>query len=244
MLATFLKGAKGAPAGIQYVGGYVQGFAGTAGNITITLTSLTGGLASSPSTDDLVIVYFGAGSVADINLIVSGYTEIVELYSNDTFDTNLVVAQKFMGATPDTSFTLTPASGNTSPTGTLDNAGAVAVQVWRGVDSVTPFDVTQTTDSEQATVLCDPPPITPITSGAIIVSGGAGAHIRGSLGTYSSSDLTAFLSAAGNDVNDATIGLGYHVWTSGSFDPAAFTFSGSDSTSFSWAAVTLALRPA
>ena len=243
MLATFLKGAKGAPAGIQYVGGYVQGFAGTSGNLTITLTSLTGGLASSPAAGDLVIVYFGAGSVQDINLIVSGYTEIVELYSDDTYDTNLAVARKFMGATPDTSFTLTAASGNTTPTGTLDNAGAVAVQVWRGVDSVTPFDVTRTTATGTNTVLCNPPAITPTTNGAIIVSGGAGAHNAG-LQTFSSLDLTAFLSAAGNDVNDATIGLGYHVWTSGSFDPAAFTFSGSDSTSFSWAAVTLALRPA
>lgn len=244
MLATFLKGAKGASTSIQYVGGYVQAFAGTAGNITITLTSLTGGLASSPAAGDLVIVYFGAGSLSDINLIVSGYTEIVELYSNDTYDTNLVVARKFMGATPDTSFTLTIPSGNTSPTGTLDNAGAVAVQVWRGVDSVTPLDVTQTTDAGTDTVLCDPPAITPTTSGAIIVSGGAGGHSRGPLATYSSSDLTAFLSAAGNDGNDVTIGLGYRVWTSGSFNPAAFTFSAIDSASFSWAAVTLALRPA
>ena len=241
MLATRLMGATSAAATspIQYVGGYVQGFNGTTRDVTISLTSLTGGLASAPAAGDLVIVYFGVASSTNLDLVVgSSYTEIVELYANDTEDTNLVVARKFMGATPDTSFELT------NGTFSLSNAGAVAVQVWRGVDAVTPLDVTSTTATGTNSVLCNPPAITPTTSGAIIVSGGAGAYSDATARTYSSSDLTQFISVGRADSNSVVIGLGYHVWTSGSFDPAQFTFSSVDSTANSWAAVTLALRPA
>jgi hypothetical protein len=240
MLATFLKGATAA-GGIEFVGATALTFAGTTSNVTVSLTSLTGGIASAPAAGDLVIIYFGTGSTADRNLVVSGYTEIVELYSNDTFDTNLVVASKFMGGTPDTSITLTGGTLNTS------DAGAVVVQVWRGVDQTTPLDVTETTATGINSALCDPPAITPVTNGAVIVSGGAGANnsvFFDSNAGYSSSDLTGFITRTANDTNDVTIGLGYHVWTSGAFDPAQFTFAFSDSTSFSWAAVTLALRPA
>lgn len=223
---------------IQYVGSYVQGFAGGTTDRTITLTSLTGGIASAPAAGDLVIVYFGTGSTADRNLVVSGYTEIAELYSNDTYDTNLVAAYKFMGGTPDTSFTLTGGTLSTA------DAGAVAVQVWRGVNTVTTFDVTSTTATGINSVLCDPPAITPTTPGSIIVSGGAGAHDGENAETYSSSNLTAFVSVGAGDTNAVTIGLGYNAWTSGAFNPAQFTFSDTDSTEFSWAAVTLALRPA
>jgi hypothetical protein len=240
MLATFLKGATAsAPVSpIQYVGGHAEGFVGTTSNVTIFIDDLLGGLASAPAAGDLVIVYFGTGSTVDRNLVVSGYTEVVELYSSDTHNTNLAVAYKFMGGTPDSSFVLTG--------GTLsaDDGGAVAVQVWRGVDSTTPLDVTRTTATGSNSVLCNPPAITPTTSGAIIVSGGAGASNAAAIGLFSSSDLTDFISETGRDTKDVTIGLGYKVWTSGSFDPAAFTFSTSDSTNNSWAAVTLALRPA
>lgn len=222
---------------IQYVGGYVQGFSGQTTDRIITLTSLTGGLASAPAGGDIVIVYFGTGSVVDRNLVVSGYTEIAELYRGDTYDTNLVAAYKFMGSNPDTSFTLTGGTLN------IDDAGAIAVQVWRGVDETTPLDVTRTTDTGIDTVLCDPPAITPITSGAIIVAGGAGAHAGGTQ-TYSSPDLSGFISVGGNDVVDVTIGLGYTIWTSGTFDFAPFTFSGTDTVASTWASVTLALRPA
>jgi hypothetical protein len=235
MLATFLKGATAT--NIEYVGGYVQGFSGTTSNVTISLTSLTGGLASAPAAGDLVIVYFGTGAIGDRNLVVSGYTEVAELFSDDTYETNLAVAYKFMGGTPDTSFVLSNGTGNSS------EAGAVAVQVWRGVNVTTPLDVAATTATGLNSVECNPPAITPVTSGAVIVSGGAGAH-TGGVGVYSSSNLTSFISVGASDSYDVTIGLGYHRWTSGAFDPAQFTFSLSDSTTFSWAAVTLALRPA
>jgi hypothetical protein len=238
MLAQKLMAASARSAPIEYVGGYVIGFLGTTSDITITFGgNLTGGIASSASANDLVLVYFGTGSASDRNLVVAGYTEVAELFAADESSTNLVVAYKFMGGTPDTNFILTG--------GTLSTAdgGAVAVQVWRNVNVSTPLDVTPTTNTQINTVLCNPPPITPVTSGAYIVSGGAGAHTRG-VRTYGSSDLSGFITVgSGNDTYDATVGVGYKQWVSGAFDPATFTFSEADSTTFSCAAVTLALRP-
>jgi hypothetical protein len=239
MLTKFLRGAAGNQGGlpIEYVGGYTIGYLGTTSNITVSLTSLTGGLASAPSAGDFVLVYFGTGSGSNRDLVIAGYTEIAELYANDSEDTNLAVAYKFMGATPDTSVTLTGGTGD------ISDGGAVYVSVWRNVDTIKPFDVTTTTATGLNSVLCNPPAITPITAGAVIVSGGAGAHTEGTE-TYSSSNLTAFLSAGVNDTNDVTVGGGYTEWTTGSFDPAQFTFSADNDGSFSWAAVTVALRPA
>jgi hypothetical protein len=194
-------------------------------------------LASSASENDFVLVWFGTGSTAgDRDLVVAGYTEITELYAFSTYDTNLVVAYKFMGATPDTTVTLTGGTLSSS------DAGAVVIQVFRNVDLAVPLDVAVQTALNLGSVLANPPSITPATAGAYIVAGGAGAHVSGTR-TYSSSDLTAFLSAGGNDAYAVTIGAGYYEWTSGAFNPAQFTFSGTDSIGvYSSAAATLALR--
>lgn len=231
--------SKAAPTGgIRYVGGRTFAFSGRTDDVTISLLgTLTGGLSTSPGSGDVVIVYFSTGSTSDRPLIVSDYTEVEELYANSTFDTNLVVAYRRMTFLGPYSIVFTGGSRSTA------DAGTIAVQVWRGVNATTPFDVTHTTATTTTSVLCNPPAITPITSGAVIVTGGAGAHNVGAE-TFANSELEDFLTVGSGDTNDATIGLGYHVWTSGEFDPAQFTFGGTDSTSFSSASVTLALRPA
>lgn len=237
MLTKFLRASAGLPKGIQFVGARTATFVGTSSNVIILLTSLTGGLATQPAAGDFVLIYFATGSTVDRNLIVSGYTEVEELYSNSFFDTNLVVAYKFMTGTPDTSITLTGGTGSAS------DAGTVYVSVWRNVNTTTPLDVTPTTSLLFQSVLANPAEITPITTGAIIVACGAGAHSEG-VNTYSSSDLTDFRSDGSNDDNDSTIGGGYHTWTSGSFNPAQFTFSDTNNSQYTSAAVTIALRPA
>lgn len=239
MLATKLLGVPQSNVlPIQYVGGYTTGFTGSSSDITITFGgNLTGGLASSADADDLVIVYFGTGSgrAVDRNLVVSGYIEIADLFSDDDSATNLAVAYKFMGPTPDTNFVLT------GGTFSSNDAGVVAVQVWRNVNN-SPLDISPTTATGTNSILCNPPAITAISPGAYIVSGGAGGHNSGTQ-TFSSSDLTGFISSGGNSGNDITIGLGYKQWISGSIDPAQFTFSTSNATRNSWAAVTIALKP-
>lgn len=242
-IRSILQAAAGVggatPVQIEYVGGYAAIVTSSSSNVTVTFGgNLTGGLASSASAGDLVVVYFAVGSTADVNLVIAGYTEVADLYINDTYDANLAVGYKVMGSTPDTTVTLTGGTLGTA------NAGAIAIQVWRNVDPLLPLDVAAVTATSTNSAAANPPAITPVTSGAVIVAGGAAAHARGSV-TFSSSDLSGFVTSGGaNNTNDATVGLGYATWTSGAFDPAAFTFNSTDSGQHSWAAVTLALRPA
>ena len=238
MLADKLRTVSSSAARIQFVGRTTAEITGTTATPTnVSLTSLTGGLAAAPVAGDLVIVYYGTGSIVNqtIGVDTTGYTEVAELYSNDTYDANLSVSYKVMGATPDTQVQV-------SATGSVDESGAVAIHVWRGVDPILPLDVVSTTTTGGNTALLNPPAITPVTAGAVIVSGGAAGHIAG-VQTYSSSDLSNFATIGGpEDTYDVTVGIGSAVWTSGAFNPVAFTFSGTDND-YAWAAVTMALRP-
>jgi len=230
-----LLASVGAVSGIRYVGGYVVGIPADSGDVTVTLTSLTGGLATQPSTGDLVIVYFGTASLVDRNLVVAGYTSVADLYANDDIDTNLEVAHKTMSSPADTSFVLTG--------GTLNNSdnGTIAVQVWRNVGTlVTPVGTATAINTVRPT----PPAANPNVAGSYIVVGGAGARNNNDPGTYSSSDLTAFITAdqTSND-RSSVIGIGYKQWISGTFTPAQFTWSTTDSTSYSCASATIILRP-
>jgi hypothetical protein len=229
---------------IEFVGGNTSGKAGaTSGNTTIALNgSLTGGIASAVAAGDLVIAAFATGSAADRTLAItdgtSNYTLInSELAASDTEITNLRVAYKFMGGTPDASTTF-------GPTGNNADAGAMAVYVFRGVDSSTPLDVAAVPATGTNTSRPNPAGITPTTAGAFIVCVGAGAH-DGGVDTFSSSDLTDFLTVGGtDDTNDITLGIG-HIdnWSSGEFNAAAWTHTQADSANYSWAAMSIALRP-
>jgi hypothetical protein len=227
---------------IEFVGGAVANKAGaTSGNTTITLSSgLTGGIAAAVATNDLVIAVFGSASTADRTLAITDgtnpYTLIdSELYSDDLFDTNLRVAYKFMGGTPDTTTTF-------GPTGNAADAGGMAVYVFRGVDTSTPLDVAAVPATGNGSGLPNPAGITPTTAGAFGVFAGATAHNGGS-DTFTSS-LANFRTTGANDNNDVTIGIGHvNDWTSGEINPAAFGHSQADSADFSWAAMSIALRP-
>ncbi len=238
----FVPASAGA---IQFVGGSVAGKAGAAsGNTTIALNSgLSGGVAESVAEGDMVIAVFGTGSVADRTLAITdgsnNYTLIdSELYQDDTLDTNLRVAYKFMGSTPDASTTF-------GPTGNASDSGAMGVYVFRGVDPNTPLDVAAVSGQAADTSRVVPPDITPSTAGAYVVIAGAAGH-NGGADTFTSTDLIVDFTTTGgtNDDNDVSIGIG-HIdnWTSGATNAATWGHSQTDSTSFSWAAITLALRP-
>jgi hypothetical protein len=91
--------------------------------------------------------------------------------------------------------------------------------------------------------LANPGSITPTTTGAVVYVVGAAAGGTG--GTFTDSNsLTAWLAGNSVDTNDAMMGAGYYTgWTSGAYNPNAFTGGGTDTTSDSWAAVCVALRP-
>jgi hypothetical protein len=206
-------------------------------------SGLTGGIASSVEDGDYVVAVFATGSTADRTLYIGDGTDPYpllgsELYANDTLDVNLRVGAKFVDGDTIVEF---------GPTGSTSDPGVTALYVFRGVDPVTPLDVSVVTATGTNSGLANPPAITPITSGAFIVALGAG-HLSGNIGNpanFSSSDLTDFFQEYHPETNDITLGIGHKPdWVSGSFNPAAFTNSLSDSTSYSWAAMTIALRPA
>lgn len=156
---------------------------------------------------------------------------------------------RIMGATPNTDVIL-------PPTGSTTGAGAYGIHVWRYVDTTTPLDVTPQTFvasngsstltansiSTLGTRQPNPPAITPITSGAVIVA--AGGTATGSIAAaYTNTGLDNFLTSFGDDTNDGVIGMYSANWTSGAYDPTAFTVA-SDVFQASAAAVTIALRPA
>ena len=219
-----------------YVGSQIADYQGTTSTSTITF-NLTGGANTTPLANDLVIVAVSVGANSNINpsLTVTGYTLAAELYAPDTQSTDLFVGYKFMGTTPDTNFTR-PATGNTA------HAGAYAVHVWRNVDLTTPLDVTRTVVQGLNTAIPDPPSITPTTTNTQIIVIGAAAHRAGSP-TFTASYLSSFRTIGSDDTVDTTIGIGNVAWTSGAYNPAAWTFGGTDSVNYSYAAVSMALRP-
>jgi hypothetical protein len=234
---------------IQFVGGKVASKTGaTSGNSTLALNSgLTGGIASSVSSGDMVVAVFAVGS--DLGnqtaLLMSDGTTDYTLIGSQLKATGytycytiLRLAYKFVGADTDTTF---------GPTQALGDAGAMAVYAFRGVDTEAPLDVSATTVTVGNFIEVNPPAITPVTPGAIILSAGAGSHYRAA-GTYTSPDLTDFQTIFQDETDtDSSFGIGLKEdWVSGSFDPAAWTFSaGLDfEDDFTYAAMTIALRPA
>lgn len=227
--------------GIELVGGKTFQTSSSTRTSTISLTDLTGGTGSSPSENDIVIVFYAIaydGTPPVLSVLTSGYTTIANIHANDTWDAGLLAAYKVMGSTPDTSVDVTFTGGTPS-----EDARTAVVFVFRNVSMTTPIDVTTQTATGINSTQPNPPSITPVTSGAVIVACGAGCHQDEDNKAYSSSDLSPFLTIGTSGYNTSTIGAGLKEWTSGAFNPAQFTYSGTTSTSSSWAAVTIAIRP-
>ena len=222
---------------ISYVGGQASGRAGSTSTTAVTF-AFTGGSASVPAEGDLVVIALSTGSTVDRDLAISGYTEITDtdIYADNTYDTNLALFYKFMGATPDTTVTI-PSTGSNADAQRWD------IRCFRNVDATTPIDVSAVIATGINSRLANPGSITPTTPGAVVYVVGAGAGATG--GTYTDSNsLTDWRAGNSVDTQDAMMGAGYYTgWTSGAYDPAAFTGGGTDTTNDSWAAVCVALRP-
>lgn len=203
----------------------------TAVNVTF---SLTGGTNTTPQAGDLVVLAIALGAAATTLMTApAGYTQIAMFASNDTYDSVLYVGYKVMGATPDTTFPI-PSALSTS------NSQMAVVFVWRNFDASSPLDVTSTVATGVNSRLADPPSITPVTSLSVIMAIGACAY-SGTVVSFTNATLTGFVSTGGSDTYDGALGAGYFNWTSGTYDPSAFSITGS-TTSDSWTALTLAIR--
>ena len=225
---------------IQYVGGVSGSRAGATSTTTQSLSgTLSGGLDTSPSQGDLVLVTVAVGSSAGYTpstLAVDTYTPgTLRSQTGVTNYSYLQHSYKFMSATPDTSITI-PSAGN------IRNAQTWTVQVFRGVDGSV-YDTTTIFATGTATGRPDPGAITPSTAGAWIIWLGASAAGTGSVFTAPSGFSTNWLNNTQADTYDSMIGAGYYTgWTSGSYNPAAVTAGGTTGATDSWVAETIALK--
>lgn len=244
------KGATGTAASatmkvVTFVG-YAK-ITGTGASMTIDLTTLLTDVGSPAPPggailkDDVIFVLAGwATSSTNVDVQVTGYTEIDDLFAGTTRAVNLAVAWKAMGATPDTSIT-------TNASNSAGNGSAALALVYRYVDPTTPLDVAYVSGTHSATAagnaLANSPPITPVSPGAFIVSYVA------ATGDTTPASLTISGMTKYGEAGMGGTSRGYRLaaahktdWVSGAFDPPAWTTSES-AASDSWAALTLALKP-
>jgi hypothetical protein len=233
---------------IQFVGGKTVAKAATA-NATASIdltTGLTGGSRSGVAAGDLVIIVSASSCIALMTMtikdssavsynLLTGNQGLGLMYVNDTTDACVLVGYKIMGTTPDSTATFTQSLGS-------GDGGFALVYVFSGVHGTTPMDVATTSTFITGTGNVDPTAITPVTSGAVVVSLGAVGHVLGAV-NHSIPDLTSTLVNSVNSTRDCSAGIGYITWTSGALDPAAWTLTGS-STAMGYVAMSMALRPA
>ena len=219
------------------VGSKTTGWNGTVSNQTVSLTDLTGGTDTSPQDGDFVVLQYACGSSSGtptLTVVTSGYTSRAAMFADDSADTTVIVQTKFMSGTPDTSIQV-------SGTGATANAGAVTIMVFRGVDPTTPIDVAAVTKTGISGGRPTADPITPITDGAVILVLGAAASSV--TATVFTSGLSNFITSIRGDTVSVTIGAGTYNWISGTYTPVQWLGNNTTASS-SWAAATLALRPA
>lgn len=219
---------------ITYVGGNTA-----VSSSSISLTSLSGGAATAPSAGDLVLVTIASGvnNGTTSTLSVSGYTQVANLVSDPTGangdDLYLYVGYKYLTAA-DTSVTIS---------GGLSLATTIAVQVWRGVNPTTPLDVAATTVTD-VVMLPTAPSITPVTTGAVVISAiGIGSDTTNRVFSHSTMDNVITIGDSSSTNQESHVGMAYKAWTSGTYNPSGWSTNDPDGSG-SGAAVTLALRPA
>lgn len=214
--------------------GVAENSALNGGDVVVTLP---GGTAEN----DIVIFAYSIGQNSDIAMSVStaGYTQIADLYADDSNDSNLGVFWKRMGASPDTTVT---GVGD----GTASSAVAGVCQVWTGVDTVTALDATTTTATGINDAVPDSPSITTVTANAVVISIGCGSVVPGDTSVTAPSGYSNQVDIKSDDTRSTTLGMASKLVASpGAEDPAAWTtWSVSGSSADSMCAATVALRPA
>lgn len=226
-------------AAISFVGSCENSAASNPNGADVTLT------LPSMQLDDLVIVAYSNGDADDVDenvgMITAGYTEVADLFANDTNETNFGVYWKVMGASPDTSATVDGLGG-------IDTSVAAVCMVFRGVSTTTPMDISLVGGTTLNTMHANPGPIDHNNpSGVWTVIAGASGHTLAGAGTYTfpTGYTTNAVDRGSDDTSDTTVGLGYRSsGVSDPEDPGTMTHSGTDNAAFASATTTMALRPA
>ena len=232
-------GAGGAGGGVlEFVGSRTYAAGGSGNDMTVPLTTLTGGIASAPRAGDLVVVFVGASKrTTNQTTTPTGFTSINEISAFKSFTfgpgraSNLRASLKVMGSTPDTDFVIPGGTGSTS------NALAVSIYVFAKASSATPASANSSAIDSHP----QPPSITPTFNGSIILCAG---HTHDfSVAVFTSSDFDDFITVISEDSNDGVIGSGRFEWTSGAFAPAKFGSASGESNAAS-TSISLVIIPA
>lgn len=214
-----------------------------------SLTNLldsAGAIVTLQPDDFVILVYNTNTTAADLVLTPPvDWTQECDLFAADTSAVQMAVWTKFMGAVPDTTVSI-PASQ------TAFFSTCVTVFAFRGVNKSSPYDVASVPATGNNDGKPNPAAITPVTPGALIFVAGAAAPGGSGVGVAFTNpgDLSAgtneFKSAYRSATTQSGIcGGGFKIWTAGSgaFDPATWG-GGRTNSACSWAALTMALRPA
>lgn len=225
--------------------GIATAFAPSNTTLVCALTLLTGGSANAPSAGDKVLVIAASGSQGDRNLNATGnasytdYTEIHDVFGDDSADTNLWLGIKTMGTTPDTSVTVNGLTVNS------DHGAAIIALVFRRISSTLITATATGANSFHA----NPPSVTPTVPGSWVLAIGAGMSANANTVEPTISGFTklAYVRSPGDGgVPSGTLKLlvAYSVWSgSGAVDPPAFTDADANTSSDSWAAISAAVAP-
>lgn len=187
------------------------------GDVTLDLSGLS-------LLENDVVVLVASGGVSAPSMTTSGYTATVV--------GTTILAWKRMGSTPDTSAVV-----NITGISSLFASAAVAI-AFRGVDTTTAMDATITSANSSGTNP-DSPSITTVTDGAGVISA-FGSFVADAAVT-APSGYGDQVDIASTDTVPATAGMAWLTKASaGAEDPASWT----NVSSGTWAAFTVALRPA
>lgn len=202
------------------------------GDLTVTFP---GGVAQ----DDQSLVTFGSSVAGAPNLTfsTSGYTTLCNRDSGadpPSFGSpEILVGIKKQGATPDSTCAVLNAAGTSDST-------VGEAQIFVGVDTTTAIDAT-TTKAGGTGVAADSPSTTTVTNNAWVVSCVAVAVTDTSVTKPSGYSNQVDINA--DDTRDVTCGMASVTKaTAGAEDPGAWSGFGADTQT--WAAATVALRPA
>lgn len=218
---------------IEFVGAYGF-FASSDRTPDIALTSLTGGLSSAPQADDFVVVAWTNNSSSNLtgSVVSSGWTKVADEFGSDSYDCNMCVIYKVMGASPDTSVEIDQ--------GTSVNCNAL-VYVLRNADQSSPLDTATQSSSGSNGAIPDPPSITTVRDNSVVLAIGAASE-GGGIASFTAPSGYDDFHYRGGGFNMVGIGK-KRVSPAGTENPGAFG-GGSSSTTGSRAMATMAIRTA
>ena len=188
----------------------------------------------------LIICGFSSTTSGTPGVVSPTVTSIASLYANDTADVNVNASWFFFSNSDPITFTY-------RLQGSSLFASPFLLMLFRGVDPTTPLDVTPTTATGINTQNLNSPAITPVSGNTTIISTGIVADSDiGAISSYPTGYTPILSTAWSGDTADAMMTASFKKLSGGagvSEDPSNITTT-FNTTTASWAAYTIALRPA